>query len=175
LIYDAEGNHLINTSVTSHDKKSLHITLQEYPPRFEPGDICRLLILTSPSPCEYMGRVTRLNLKPVVALYHGSEKENRGSTRYEVNLAAMIENLVYERKAYRLHTPLKVWLINVSKSGMRFRAPTYSLMDGDMFQLRIKIGDGDKLLIAEAVDHIDKDDGTSEYGCKFLAGKERVV
>jgi len=175
LIYDEEGNHLINTRVTYHDKKTLQIMVEEYPPRLDHGGICRLLVLTSPSPCEYMGRITKVNLKQTIALYHGSEKESRGAARYEVNFPAAIENLVLDRKAYPLHTPLKVWLINVSKSGMRFRAPYNALMDGDMFQMRMKIGDGDKLLIAEAVNHVDNDDGTSEYGCKFLAGTDRAM
>jgi len=175
LVYDPEGNHLINTRVTYHDKRTLQIMLQENPARLEPGSICRLLIMTSPSPCEYMGRVTMVSLKKMIALYHGSEKESRRASRYEVSFSAVIENLIHEGKAYPLHTPLTVRLINVSKSGVRFRAPALALIDGDRFQMRMKIGEGDKLLIAEAVNHTDNDDGTTEYGCKFLAGKERAV
>jgi len=175
LLYDTEGNHLINTKVIYHDKKALHVMLQEYPPSLEAGDSCRLLILTTPSPCEYMGRFIKIDLQPMIALYRGAEKEQRGATRYQVNSQALIENMIFDRKAYPLFAPLKVILINISKSGVRFRAPNYAMLDGDKFQMRMKIGEGDKLLIAEAVDHIDKDDGTSEYGCKFLAGKERAM
>ena len=175
LIYDTQGNNLIDTRITYYDKQSLRIIVKEPPPYLKVGDACKLLILSSPSPCEYMGRITKETQSHYIALFQGKEKEERGATRYKVSFPAMIENLVYDGRAYPLHKSLEVALINVSKSGTRFKAPQSALLDCDRFQMRMKIGEDDKLLIADVVNHIDKDDGTSEYGCKFLVGSERTV
>jgi len=175
LIYDMQGNNLIDTRVTYYDKQSLRIMVKESPPYLKVGDTCKLLILSSPCPCEFMGRIKKETQTNYIALYQGKEKEERGATRYKVSYPAVIENLVYDGKAYPLHKSLEVALINVSKSGTRFRAPCSALLDCDRFQMRMKIGGDDKLLIADVVNHTDKDDGTSEYGCKFLVGSERAV
>jgi len=172
LIYDEAGNQLGSTIVTYYNKDALLIEVEELPPVIENDGRCKLLILSSPSPCEYQGRIVSEGAKKVIAIYHGVEKESRMAVRYKVNYPASIENLICVGKAYPLLTPLEVGLINISKSGMRFRAPNNSLAIGDMFQIRIKIGDNSKILIADVVNYSDKSSGTSEYGCRFLIGSD---
>jgi hypothetical protein len=172
LIYDTNGEHLINTKIIRYDRDILRIMVEE-PPVLRVGAGCKLLILTDPSPCEYQGRITKEGMNLFIAMYQGQEMEKRASQRYSVSFPAQIENLVCDGRAYPLHTPVEVGLMNISKSGIRFRAPNNTLMDGDRFQMRMKIGEGDKLLIADAIHHVDRDTGESEYGCKFLVGSER--
>ena len=172
LIYDASGQHLASTVVSSHDKTSMRVRVQEIPPGLVIGDACTLLFLTSPAPCEYQGRIASEGTGSFIALYRGRVRENRGSVRYNVNSPAVIENLICDGKAYPLHTPLSIELINISKSGVRFRAQNNALSDGDRFQMRLKFSNSDKLLIADAIHHADVDQKTSEYGCSFLIGSE---
>ena len=175
MIYDEAGNHLGSTIVTDYNKNALVIEVEEIPPVLGNGERCRLLILSSPSPCEYQGRVTKMGARKTIAMFFGQEKESRGAVRYMLSCPALIENLVYENHAYQLHTPLEIKLINISQSGVRFRAPVYALLDCDRFQMRLKISDNDKLLIADVKNHFDDDFGASEYGCYFLIGSESVV
>jgi len=168
LIYDTSGNHLGNTIVTYYDKTSLRIEVQATPPALNAGDLCKLLILSAPTPYEYFGRVLKESSNRAIALYKGQVKESRGATRYRVNFTAIVENLVCEGRAYPLHTPLEVMLLNISKSGVRFRTLFYALSDGDRFQMRMKISDNEKMLIAEVTNHIDNGAESSEYGCHFL-------
>ena len=175
LIYDEHGSPLGSTLVTSHDKSTMRIKVQEIPSGFKKGSERAMLILTSPAPCEYQGRLLHEGKEKVIAIYKGRVRENRGAKRFKVNSPAIIENLICDGKAYKLHTPLEVELINISKSGARFRAPNYALSDGSRFQLRIKISKSEKLLIADAIYHVDRDDGTSEYGSRFLIGSESAV
>ena len=173
LIYDAVDNHhLCSTVVTDYDKNEMRIQIEVAPPTLETGKVCRLLILCTPTPCEYQGRVLSEGTQKTIAMYQGQEKESRGAVRYELNAPALIEKLICDGQAYPLHTPLKVKLINISKTGVRFRTPNYSLSSGDQFQMRMKIGVNEKLLIAEVTNHIDKDSTTSEYGCRFLMVSE---
>lgn len=168
LIYDTEGNHLGNTVVTDHDKATLRIEVQSVPAALAPGAGCRLLILMAPTPYEYHGRVVKEGTKTTIAMYKGKEKENRGAARYRVDLKALIENLVCDGHAYPLHTPLEVIIVNISRSGVRFRTPYFAMMDGDRFQMRIEISGNEKLLIADVTNHTDRGTDASEYGCRFL-------
>ena len=175
LIYDNDGERLGNTVITSYNRTSLRIEVKDTPQSLDAGCTCKLLILSSPSPCEFCGRVNKDGNKKIIAMYFGHEVENRGSTRYKVSFPGAIENLICDGKAYPLHTPLQVRLMNISQSGVRFRTPYYSLIDGDRFQMRIEINNSAKLLIADVVNHVDRDNDSSEYGCRFLIGSERVV
>ena len=171
LIYDMEGNHLCTTSVTDYDKTILRIEVAELPPDDAGGSV-KLLILASPIPCEYQGKVLREGRRKLIAMFRGQERELRGAERYSVKTTAMIEDYVDEGSIYPLYAPLEVELMNISKTGIRFIAPNFSLCDGDTFRMRMRFSDKDKLLTAEVTNHYDRDPKNSEYGCRFLTGSE---
>ena len=175
LIYDEGGAQLGNTVIVSYIRSTLRIEVKDLPASLKAGRRCRLLILSSPSPCEFQGRIAKEGNIKEIAMYFGQEKESRGHARYKVSYTALIENLIYDGKAYPMHTPLEVSLMNISQSGMRFRTPPNAFTDGDRFQMRMLINNSAKLLIADIVNHIDRENDSSEYGCRFLYGNERVV
>ena len=171
LVYDLEGNHLSDTIVTEFDKNSMRIEVEEMPAALGQGTECMMLIMMSPTPFEFHGRVIKEGTKTAIALFKGHEKESRGATRYRVDHTATIEYLVCNSRAYPLHTPLEVSVMNISKSGVRFKTPFYAMTDGDRFQIRLKISGGEKQLIADVTNHTDVQSDKSEYGCRFLIGK----
>lgn len=168
MIYDTEGNYLDSTAIREYYKETLRIEVQKIPADLTVGAGCRVLILSAPSPCEYQGRIVKEIGANTIALYQGQEKESRSDVRYNVCLPALIEFLVCDGRAYPLFTPIEVEIKNISKSGVRFKAQVNSLLDGDRFQMRMKISSNEKLLIADVVHHDDNEDESSEYGCKFL-------
>jgi len=170
FIYDMNGDHLLDTVVTDHNREEQQLKVNSLPVELHINDKCSLLVLTSPSPCEYLGKVKKIGGNIFIAMYQGQEKENRTATRYAVNAPAMIDTLITEGHPYSLHTPLNVTLINISTSGVRFRAPYYSLAEGDVFQMRMVISQNKKKLIAQVLNHIDKEPVSSDYGCLFLYG-----
>ena len=172
FIYDEAGELLVKTTVTYHNKREMSIEVKEAPP-LRVGESCRVFIMASPAPCDYQGRINRRGMKKSIALHHGKECESRESIRYKIRIPAQIENLICDYKAYRLHTPLDVETINISKSGVRIRAPFNALSDGDRFQLRMKIVGSEKVMIAEVTNHMDLGASGSEYGCRLLIGSVR--
>jgi len=168
LIYDTNGNHLGSTVIASHDRKAQWIQVKRTPSELRANDNCKLLVLSSPSPCEYQGKVKREGKEFYIAIFQGQEKESRGATRYKVNTPAVIDSLIYDKQPYPLHTPVTVELMNISTSGVRFRAPFYSFTEGNTFQMHFVISGSQKMLIAIAVNHTDKEPALSEYGCRFL-------
>ena len=168
LIYDTNGTHLGSTTVISHDRKTQWIQVKHIPSGLRTNDSCKLLVLSSPSPCEYQGKIKREGADSYIAIFQGQEKESRGATRYKVNTSALIDTLIYDRQPFSLHTPAKVDLINISTSGARFRAPFYSFIKGVIFQMHFTISGSQKMLVAEIVNYTDKEPASSEYGCRFL-------
>ena len=169
LIYSPDGKYLCESKVSEHDKKSQWIELRSgLPMSLKKDDVCPLLIMTSPSPCEYRGRVVRDGWKYVFALFKGKVKENRRMERYKINYPVNIEDLIIDGVKFPLFETLTVNIINISQSGVRFSAPFNSLLAGDKFSFRMKIGGDESLYIAVVVNSIDKDSDISEYGCKLV-------
>jgi len=175
LIYDEAGNQPVSSTITEYNRNTLRIEVKELPGYLDIGSVCRLLILSSPSPCEFQGRVVKEGNKKYIAMFFGHEKENRTAARFKVKFPAMIENLICDGKAYPLLTPLEVTMVNISQSGVRFRTPENAFSEKDRFQMKVLINNNTKLLIADVVNHTETDNGSSEYGCRFLVGSEGVA
>jgi hypothetical protein len=186
-VYDMHENLIESATITFHDTKRMEIELSAPVRQGEPdtyrsiqnSETYKVLILSKPIPCEYEGiaRVGGLYLR-VLALYHGKEKENRKDTRYKVNMPAVIRNLIYHDRAYTLHTPLHIQLINISKSGMRLSAAPNTLSLDDCLEIEIEIGGKQEQLLARVVNVFEQAGKDTQYGCLFLAKGmkiERVV
>jgi len=59
-------------------------------------------------------------------------------------------------------------LLNISTTGVRFRAPYYSFQAGDKFKMHLTINNSRKELTAEVVNYIDNEPRSSDYGCRFI-------
>ena len=168
LIYDTNNNHLTTTVVTEHDKASQLIQVRKMPKGLEINDDCKLLIMSSPTPCEYLGRVRKVGGIVTIAMFQGQEKENRGAARYPITAYAKIDALVIDGNSHTLQTPVNVALINISTSGVRFRAPYYSLVTGDTFMMHMVISNNKKRITTEVLNYVDNGQVSSDYGCRFL-------
>jgi hypothetical protein len=168
LIYDSSGNHLGDTVITSYSKAEQHIQVRRMPKDLKVNDDCKLLILSTPAPREYLGKLRKTAGLQYIALFQGQEKESRGATRYSVNTPALIDELIVDNKPFPLHTPVKLILLNISTSGVRFRAPYFSLNDGHVFKMHMVISGSAKTLIAQVLNHVDNEPASSDYGCRFV-------
>jgi hypothetical protein len=168
FIYDAYGHHLIDTVVKDHDRRTQQIQVAIMPEKLKVNSDCKLLILSSPTPCEYLGKVKKEGGNLFIAMYQGQEKESRGSARYAVRTPALVNALIFDGQMHPLLSPLKVVLINISTSGMRFRAPYYSFEVGDEFKMHLVISKKKKDITAHIINHVDKKGVHSDYGCRFV-------
>ena len=168
LIYSKEDDNVFRTIVKTHDKNREYIILEELPPDMSVGDTCKLLIMVEPVPQECSGKIKNDLGDTVIALFKKQVKESRGATRYKVNFTAFIENLIIDKKAYKLHNPLVVNFINISTTGMRFFAKPESISLGDKFQIRVYINLDVRVLIAQVVNHKVTGPDREEYGCRLL-------
>ncbi|MCL2501458.1 MAG: PilZ domain-containing protein [Defluviitaleaceae bacterium] len=168
LVYAPNNKYITEDTISEHDKKQQWIELRRgLPQSLRVADICSLLILTAPSPCEYKGRVVRDMSRFVFALFKGQEKENRRMERYAVNFTATVEALIIDGEIFPLFEILAVNIINISRTGVRFSAPSNSFLVRDRFTLRMKISGNDRLFTAVAVNSVDRGCFT-EYGCRLI-------
>ena len=168
LIYDANGNHLGSTVVREHDRNAQQLQVNIMPEKLKINDDCKLLILSSPIPCEFSGKVKKVGGSIFIAMYQGQEKENRGSARYAVSTPAQIDNLIVDGQLHPLQAPVHVVLINISTNGVRFRAPYYSFEKDDMFQMHFVINNTKKVITATVANFVDNGNHSSDYGCRFI-------
>jgi len=168
LVYDSYGNYLISTFVLSHDREARHVVLDRMPEEVKANENCKLIILTSPTPCEFVGKAKKTGGNYYIALIQGQEKEGRIAPRYSINNPALITAVIVDGEVHRIQTPVKITLINISTTGLRFRAPYYSFDVGDDFQLDMFIGKNQKKATVRVINTVDNDTESSDYGCRFL-------
>jgi len=168
LIYNTDGDHLASTVIREHDKYAKQIQLISLPSRLSVNDECKLLILASPVPCEFSGKVKKVGGSIFIGMFQGQVKESRTATRYPVSTPAIITSFIIEGKLHPLQKPITVTLINISTSGVRFRAPFYSLDIDDEFEMHMLINNSRKRITAKVINSNDNESSTSDYGCIFM-------
>jgi len=168
IIYDTNGNHLISTTVRVHDRDANQIRVNIMPEGLNVNDDCKLLVLTSPVPCEFRGKIKKVGGIPFIAMFLGHEKESRAAARYSIGTPALITAHIIDGQNHPIQNPIRVELINISTSGIRFRAPYYSFDNGDEFQMHMVISNNKKMITAKVVNHVDKGSDSSDYGCRFI-------
>ena len=154
-------------SIIAHDVKANAIELSTVPENVQIGKMHKVMIFSPNRLREYTARADRYGGKTLFLLSKGQDKENRASERHPVDFDAVIESLTCDNKEYTLCLGINVKLVNISRSGVRFTAPFYTLLMGDIFSIRMEIGGLYKLIVAEVVNNINTEPVESQYGCRF--------
>jgi len=169
LIYNTDGFQITSAVIDDYDKHTKQIQFENLPDGLRINDECKLLILATPSPCEFSGKVKKVGGSIIIGMFQGQEKENRIATRYPVTTPALITTFIIDSKPHPIKNPIAVTLINISTSGVRFRAPYYSLETDDEFEMHLIINNTRKKITARVVNSLDGDNIThTDYGCSFL-------
>jgi len=167
LIYDEKGTQLANVKILEYDGLENTIRIKGES-ALEAGMLCDVLILTAPTPFVYKGRVYDLAHYKVIRLFQGKTSCKRRETRYNADLPALVEGLVYDGKLFPLKMQMGAQVINISKSGLRFRTSPNALTIGNRFQLRMIVGTDEKTLTADVVNCLDVPPTASEFGCRLV-------
>ena len=166
-IYDLSEKMLGISEVKTHNLINSSIEIG-YVDAIEDGVKYELLILSSPSPHTYSCIAEKRGRKITLKLFRGEKKEQRDDIRYKVLGFIDVFAYIDGGKSFELHTSQEANLINISRSGIRFKMKRNSLMVGDTVQIRFKVKEIEKVLTVNVVNQTDVDDKISEYGCKLL-------
>ena len=168
FIYTEYGEQLGTNIVSQYEHAIKQIEMREpLPPALQNGGSCRLLILAEPHPREYMATVRRDRGRLIFALYKGKNKEHRKEMRHAVNVSAWVETFICDEVPHKLCESLQVEFVNISISGVRFKAVPNFLHNNDKVQFRMKLADKEKVLAAEVLNSAETGE-TAAYGCRFV-------
>ena len=172
LIYDEDGELLASVRILAYDRIENTIKVQNLP-ALDSKKKCEVLILATPRPYMYKGTIYKTPINKadsgkLIRLYREKATENRSEPRYKIDLLTNIEDMVFNETAHKMHTPLGVQLINISKNGMRLRSQYNALALRNRFIINVKIGGSDTHLTAEVVDISNSTTEHSEFGCVFV-------
>jgi len=168
LIYNTAGIHLASATIKEHDKISKQIRIPSMPTGLSVNDECKLLIISSPVPCEFNGKIKKVGAQPYIGMFQGQEKESRAAARFAVTTPAIITAFIIDEKLHPVSNPITVTTINISTTGVRFRAPYYSLDVNDIFEMHLVINNSRKKITAKVVNNRDNGTDTTDYGCNFI-------
>jgi hypothetical protein len=167
LIYNDDGSQLASAVILKHDASYNSIEISDIPELALDGQY-DLFILSSPFPYTCRGKVMRSMTGKTIQLYKGKETENRKEKRYQVELQADIECLIYDHVAYKMLKKVPVSITNISKGGLCVKSTPNTMLVGDRFRIRIKIDKNTKLLDAHVINQRGYDTGLSDFGCRLV-------
>ncbi|MDR2569123.1 MAG: PilZ domain-containing protein [Oscillospiraceae bacterium] len=168
IIYDEKGNELANAQILEYDRNRNTIVVDD---KFalDNRQYCELMILTTPAPLAYKGTIHKHNsYQKLIALFKEHTRENRSEARYKVNLTANVKHLIYDNKAYAMHTAIDAQVIDLSTKGLRIRSVPNALAKGNIFQISVNNQNSTNLLYADVKYCVNPSPNHSEYGCRFL-------
>lgn len=169
ILYDSSGVHLGSNVIKEYLRSSGQVSLlQSFPASLREKMECKLLILCSPIPHEYSGRVMREGFETLIGLYRGREKAWRAAERHAVDMPAVVDSLFVDGGGHEFHTPLNIKLVDMSGGGLRFSAPGYSFLVGNVIRVRFNPSGDERLLMLKVLNSSEKDTGETEYGCSFV-------
>ena len=166
-IYTAEVEYLGRSVIKRHDTDRQHIVIDRVPESIQVGELYVVLIQGKNLMWEYSSRVAKDGTGFVFMLFKGREKEDRRQTRYPVSTTAYIDELFVDGNFYELMTNLPTQVVNMSREGIRIRAPKNTLLIGSKFSIKMKLGDKERLFEA-VVANMQNKDGDEEYGCHLV-------
>ena len=172
VIYNEYGDKITETTIVEYDIIIGSIRIKE-DLKLTTGINVQLLILTSPSPCFFLGRIgPRIQNMITIDLHSGKSKEDRTFERFSIDLINSIEstgtiNSIIRENVKIDAPPQKVQLINISHGGIRFSGASGILHKNDEIILTIKNSNADQILTAKVVNFLNAPLGRTEYGCQF--------
>lgn len=167
IVYDNEKKVLVNVEILEHIADENMIVVENVKELVE-GTLCSLLILATPTPYAYDGRIRTYNRRKIIALFNGEAKESRKDIRYMVDLPVHIVSLIHDGKPYPMHKEVSANLVNISRGGIRIRTAFNALSYDDRFQMRLNPEYTGKMLAAEVIHRFDEPPEYSEYNCRLL-------
>ncbi|MCL2014024.1 MAG: PilZ domain-containing protein [Oscillospiraceae bacterium] len=171
VVYHEDGRIVSNVKILAHDKYDNTVEVGMLP-ELNLGVPYDLLVLSTPFPRSYKCRIHKRGNRKIIALYKGSNAENRQEQRYNINMPSYVESLMYDEvKEYPFHTPIEARVVNISKSGIRLSFKSKVLQVGNRFKLRMDADGEIVTLVADAVNVLDFLPDKFEVGCR-LVGKE---
>ena len=166
-IYNNDGSLAVESIVIEHDAATNTIVIDSTPALIDKTQY-NLMILTPSAPYSFSGLVDIRKNQLTIKLFRGEIKEKRGDTRHKISGEAEVTAYLWGGNVFKLHSPLKANLLNISKNGIRISMGFNSMSVGDVIHIRMQIQGMKRNLTALVVNNVDNDRESSDYGCRLV-------
>ncbi len=172
IVKDAQDSAtLIDARITTHNKQyhTVEIPVSDSVKKMLPAKVI-LIILLKDSIIHYYGTVrpTLAMGQVEVALYRGSEKEDRKHKRYNLMVNGVVDAMIIEGQTITLSKAIATTVINISRGGVLVRAESSSFLVGAILRLKINMNDEEETLLFCRVVRMNELTTTeAEFGCQL--------
>ena len=169
IIKSLDDQKLIaDTGISNYDAENsiVRVSAADVPDR--KCEQINALIFGNESLYEYVGSIRKTVIANEIEILLGKsrEKEDRSQSRYKISMTALISNMFITGWNITLRKPIEVETINISSSGILFRADAGSFYIGSEFMLSLEIEERAMNFKCEVVRIQNSTIRTEEYGCK---------
>ncbi len=172
IVKDSQGQEtLIDASILTHNKQyhTVEIPVLDAVKKTLPAKVI-LIILLSDRIIHYYGTVrpTLVMGRIEVALYRGSEKEDRKHKRYKLLVDGIVDSMMIEGQVIALSKEIPVDVINISRGGVLIRGERSSFLIGAILRLRINMNEKEETsLFCKVVRMNEISTIEAEFGCQL--------
>ena len=169
IIYDINNEHIADSFITEHDKRSGTILIASLLNNLEQGAKVNIIIVHAGGVASYNGSLRKARGEEhEIALYNEKHRQARGSHRHKLNTPGTINNIITKDGKQQLNPPLQVIVVNISTTGTLVKAVPGYFKLGAIIEIHLTIHGKEAILLATVVRETKNADSTINYGCKFM-------
>ena len=158
------GETIADTIVLTHNQETGEVEIEADGFPMAEGATFSALLFSKAGLFETLGTVGKKNEGQIVlALYEGSDKDDRQAVRYQVSITGTVDLIT--RGEEKLHNEFEITVQNMSSIGLLIQAPESCIQEGDVIHF-IALTKGQRIAItaqANRVEHVGY--GKEKIGC----------
>jgi len=167
IVLDENENHIAELRISTYNEKEKSIELSADPILPEGISKYDLIIMVQPAPVKCIGVLRKMLGRKSFLISNEVPINKRVFERFNMSTPVVINGLIADDAVYPLQRTIAATLVNISRNGLRLRAPANTFVKGNTFAARLSLKGVEKTITATVVNY--KDSGSfSEFGCRLL-------
>lgn len=158
------GDTIADTTILAHNQETSEIQIEADAFLVEEGATISALVFSKSGLYETQGTVgAKDGAKTTIALYEGSDKDDRHAVRYQVNIAGTVDTIT--RGEDKFPGEFELTVLNMSSIGLLVQAPEGRIKANDVIRFSA-VTKGQRIIITAQATRVEEvDAGTEKIGC----------
>lgn len=160
----AQGETIADTTILTCNVETSEIEIETDSFPVEEGATISALVFSKSGLYETQGTVgAKDGKKTVIALYEGSDKDDRHAVRYQVNITGTVDTIT--RKEEKIPGDFEITVLNMSSIGLLVQAPEGRIEENDVIRFSA-ITKGQRIIITAQATRVEEvEAGKEKIGC----------
>ncbi len=160
----AQGNTIADTTILASNTEKSEIEVEIEGFNLAEGDTISALVFSKSGLYETQGTIGPLEGQRItIALYEGSDKDDRHAVRYQVNITGTVDTIT--RQDEKLPGEFELTVLNMSSIGLLVQAPEGKIKENDVIRFSA-VTKGQRIIITAQATRVEEvDNGKEKIGC----------